>query len=28
MFHKNVYKMDRSKMSVEEINQLYGGKSK
>lgn len=28
MFHKNVYKMDRSKMSVEEINQLYGGKTK
>ena len=28
MFHKNVYKMDRSGMSVDEINNLYGGKSK
>lgn len=28
MFHKNIYKMKRDKMSVEEINQLYGGKTK
>ena len=26
--HKNPYKMDRSNMTVDEINELYGGKSR
>lgn len=28
MFHKSVYKMNRQNMSIDDINELYGGKTR